>query len=109
MSVSSTVGSPFGLERTTFLTHLQTELHQHFLQDRISLELQKVFSELDRGVPVPQMVRGPHQGMRRLGSHEKDILTGRLDSNQCAVFCLQKISVAQQRSSGQEEGRFSSV
>jgi hypothetical protein len=47
--------------------------------------------------------------MRRLGSHEKDILTGRLDSNQCAVFCLQKISVAQQRSSGQEEGRFSSV
>jgi hypothetical protein len=55
------------------------------------------------------MVRGPHEGIRRLSGNEKDILRGRFDSDQRAIFCFQKITVAQHRSAWQEESRFGSV
>jgi hypothetical protein len=65
-----------------------------------------VLSELDRYVPVPQMVCGSHEGVRRLSGNEKDILRSRFHFDQCAAFCFQKVAVAQHRSARQEEGCF---
>jgi hypothetical protein len=109
MPMPAAIGSGLGLERRCFLAHSRAKLHQHFLQDRIGFEPKVVFSELNWSVSVSQMVRRTHQGMRRVSSHEQDILWGRFDSDQSAVFRFQKIAVAQHRSTRQEKRRFSSV
>ncbi len=109
MPVSAAVGSAFGLECGVLLAHGHAKLHQHLLQHRIGLELKKVLSELDRGVPVSQVIGGPHQGIRRLCGNEKDIFSGRFDFDHGAVISFQKIAVAQHRAARQEEGRFSTV
>ena len=109
VAVPATIGAAFGLELRGFLAHRHAELYQHFLQDRIGLKLKKIFPELDRRVPVSQMVCGPHQGIRRLSGNAKDIFQSRFDSDQCAVFCFQQIAVAKYRPARQEQRRFSSV
>jgi hypothetical protein len=109
MPVPATVGAPLGLERGGFLAHRHTELNEHFAQDWIGLKLEKIFAELYRRVAVSQVVRGTHQGIRRLGGHEKDIFRGRFDPDQRSVFGLQKVAVAQDGSARQEQGRFRSI
>src|ERR1700730_16944840 len=103
------IGSGLGLEWRCFLTHRRAKLHQHLLQDRIGFELKIVFSELNWSVSVSQMVHRTHQGIRRFSGHKEDFFRGRFDSDQSAVFCFQKIAVAQHRSTRQEKRRFSSV
>ncbi len=97
------------MEWRVLLAHGHAELPQHLQQHRIGLELKKVLSELDRGMAVSQMVGGSHQGIRRLGGDEKDVLPGCFDFDQGAVFSFQKIAVAQHRAAWQEKGRFSTV
>jgi hypothetical protein len=109
MPVSAAVGSGLGLKWRGFLVHRHPKLHQHLLQDRVGLELKEVFSEFDRRMPVSQMVRGAHQGVRRFSGNQQHIFRGRFDSDQGAVLCLQKIAVAQHRSARQEKGGFNSV
>jgi len=109
VSMPAAVRSSLGLERRGFLAHRHAELHEHFLQNRIGLKLKEIVPEFHRCMPVSQMVRGTHQGVRRLGGNAKDVFCSRFDPNQCAVFRLQKVPVAQHGSAWQEESRFSSI
>jgi len=50
--VPAAVGAAFGVERRVFLAYRHTELDQHLLKNRISLNLKEIFPELHRRVAI---------------------------------------------------------
>src|ERR1700726_1919710 len=79
MPVPATIGAAFGVKRRGFLAHRHAEAFQHLPQDRVGLELEKIFAKLHRNVAVSQMIRGTYQGIRRLRGDEKNMFGCRLD------------------------------
>lgn len=96
-----TVGAALGLERPSDFMHMRPKPFHHLGQDMIGLDVDCVFCDLCRRVPIADMPSDPCERMRVVGVDLHQILGRRLHLDQGSVGELQRIAMGKVRRLGQ--------
>jgi hypothetical protein len=89
------IGAALGLERPRHLGHGAALAADHFGQDVVVLDIDRVSRDLGRRVPVADVPGDAHQAQRVLGADFQQALRCRLDLNEAAILELDGIAVVQ--------------
>jgi hypothetical protein len=88
-----TVGAALGLERPSDLMHMRAESFHHLGQDMIRFDVDRMFGDLCRRVPISDMPGDPGERVRVVGVDLHQILGRRLHLDQGSIGELERIAM----------------
>ena len=105
MSVTTVIGPSLGLKGRLLLGDLNPQPNEHTSQDRVEPQPQPIGANLQRDVPVAQVIGRPQQRRGTVGVYRQDVLRGRLHPHDAPAAGAQAIAIAKHGSPRQEQTR----
>lgn len=107
--VTASVGTRFRLKRFVAFLNARSQPGQHLPQHRIRFEPEEVRADLDRRVPVSQVVGGPGQGRVIRGGYHQNGLGRGFHADQAAIVGLQQGAGRERRAVRQQDRQFGAI